>query len=83
MPCDAHRRTDDSTPFPSSSLRVLARKLLTDPAQDPLAKEIISRVDNSPYGFKGRSRGAEAPASRSRAPAEQREGDRGAVHATQ
>lgn len=25
-------------------------------AQDPLAKEIINRVDNSPYGVKGRKR---------------------------
>lgn len=31
-----------------------AHSLLEDLAKDPLAKEIINRVDNSPYGVKGR-----------------------------
>lgn len=31
-----------------------AASLLQDMAKDPLAKEIINRVDNSPYGVKGR-----------------------------
>ncbi|KAF5313415.1 hypothetical protein D9611_008569 [Ephemerocybe angulata] len=41
-----------------------AHSLLEDLAKDPLAKEIISRVDNSPYGVKGRkheSGGASKP----------------------
>ncbi|KAI0365000.1 hypothetical protein BV20DRAFT_1103242 [Pilatotrama ljubarskyi] len=59
-----------------------AKTVLEDLAQDPLAKEIITRVDNSPYGFKGRSRGAEAPTSRSRPPPDQRDGDGNTVHAT-
>ncbi|KAG5644833.1 hypothetical protein DXG03_007558 [Asterophora parasitica] len=33
-----------------------AQSLLRDIAKDPLAKEIINRVDNSPYGVKGRKR---------------------------
>ncbi|KAF8625103.1 hypothetical protein AX15_005575 [Amanita polypyramis BW_CC] len=33
-----------------------AQSLLRDLAKDPLAKEIISRVDNTPYGVKGRNR---------------------------
>ncbi|PFH48929.1 hypothetical protein AMATHDRAFT_195711 [Amanita thiersii Skay4041] len=33
-----------------------AKSLLRDLAKDPLAKEIINRVDNSPYGVKGRKR---------------------------
>ncbi|KAF9563839.1 hypothetical protein CPC08DRAFT_721409 [Agrocybe pediades] len=33
-----------------------AQSLLRDIGKDPLAKEIISRVDNSPYGTKGRKR---------------------------
>ena len=50
--------------------------------QDPLAEEIITRVDNSPYGHKGRMRGAEAAGpARSRPPPEQRDGD--ALQATQ
>ncbi|KAL6306894.1 fungal-specific transcription factor domain-containing protein [Sparassis latifolia] len=55
-----------------------ARTVLEDlSTEDPLAKEIIDRVDNSPYGHKGRSRGAEATgSSRSRpAPSEGRDGD--------
>ncbi|KAH9937840.1 fungal-specific transcription factor domain-containing protein [Epithele typhae] len=59
-----------------------ARSVLEDLSEDPLAKEIISRVDNSPYGYKGRSRGAEAPSSRSRPPPDQRDDDRNTVHAT-
>ncbi|KAI0800103.1 fungal-specific transcription factor domain-containing protein [Fomes fomentarius] len=59
-----------------------AKTVLEDLAEDPLAKEIITRVDNSPYGYKGRSRGAEAPSSRSRAPTENREGGAHSVHAT-
>ncbi|TFK80053.1 hypothetical protein K466DRAFT_504549 [Polyporus arcularius HHB13444] len=59
-----------------------AKGVLEDLAEDPLAKEIINRVDNSPYGYKGRSRGAEAPTSRARAPPEQRDGESNAVHAT-
>ncbi|KZT22933.1 hypothetical protein NEOLEDRAFT_1070364 [Neolentinus lepideus HHB14362 ss-1] len=42
-----------------------ARSLLDDLASDTLAKEIINRVDNSPYGTKGRRRGADG-ASRAR-----------------
>ncbi|KAF4607868.1 hypothetical protein EYR40_000204 [Pleurotus pulmonarius] len=34
-----------------------AQTLLHDLSQDPLAKEIIKRVDNSPYGCQGRKRG--------------------------
>ncbi|EIW53654.1 uncharacterized protein TRAVEDRAFT_174477 [Trametes versicolor FP-101664 SS1] len=59
-----------------------AKSVLDDLAEDPLAKEIISRVDNSPYGFKGRSRGVEAPTSRTRPPQDQRDGDGNSVHAT-
>ncbi|PPQ69684.1 hypothetical protein CVT25_012922 [Psilocybe cyanescens] len=33
-----------------------AQSLLRDIGKDPLAKEIITRVDNSPYGVKGRKR---------------------------
>ncbi|KIL66147.1 hypothetical protein M378DRAFT_75687 [Amanita muscaria Koide BX008] len=33
-----------------------AQTLLRDLAKDPLAREIINRVDNSPYGVKGRKR---------------------------
>ncbi|KAF8909626.1 fungal-specific transcription factor domain-containing protein [Gymnopilus junonius] len=33
-----------------------AQSLLRDIGKDPLAKEIIARVDNSPYGVKGRKR---------------------------
>ncbi|EAU83952.2 hypothetical protein CC1G_09834 [Coprinopsis cinerea okayama7 len=33
-----------------------ARSLLEDMAKDPLGREIINRVDNSPYGVKGRKR---------------------------
>ncbi|KAF8812811.1 hypothetical protein BYT27DRAFT_7182267 [Phlegmacium glaucopus] len=33
-----------------------AQSLLHDLEKDPLAKEIIARVDNSPYGVKGRKR---------------------------
>ncbi|KAG6909434.1 hypothetical protein DXG01_000588 [Tephrocybe rancida] len=33
-----------------------AQSLLHDIGKDPLAKEIINRVDNSPYGVKGRKR---------------------------
>ncbi|KXN89712.1 Nitrogen assimilation transcription factor nirA [Leucoagaricus sp. SymC.cos] len=40
-----------------------AQSLLRDIAQDPLAKEIITRVDNSPYGVKGRKRSSESPTS--------------------
>ncbi|KAJ7594197.1 fungal-specific transcription factor domain-containing protein [Mycena floridula] len=36
-----------------------AQTLLRDLAQDPLAKDIIDRVDNSPYGVKGRKRSGE------------------------
>ncbi|KAI0640400.1 fungal-specific transcription factor domain-containing protein [Trametes meyenii] len=59
-----------------------AKSVLEDLAEDPLAKEIITRVDNSPYGFKGRSRGAEAPTSRTRPTPDQRDGDGNTVHAT-
>ncbi|TFK71119.1 hypothetical protein BDN72DRAFT_479127 [Pluteus cervinus] len=38
-----------------------AQTLLNDIAKDPLAKEIINRVDNSPYGVKGRKRDDVAP----------------------
>ncbi|KAH9915218.1 fungal-specific transcription factor domain-containing protein [Fomitopsis serialis] len=41
---------------------------------DPLAKEIIARVDNSPYGHKGRARGTETVSTgRTRQPAEPRD----------
>ncbi|KAF5384170.1 hypothetical protein D9615_003165 [Tricholomella constricta] len=36
-----------------------AQSLLRDISKDPLAKEIINRVDNSPYGVKGRKRDGE------------------------
>ncbi|KAF8624664.1 hypothetical protein AX17_006995 [Amanita inopinata Kibby_2008] len=39
-----------------SSTDSRAQTLLRDLAKDPLAKEIINRVDNSPYGIKGRKR---------------------------
>ncbi|KAG6817027.1 hypothetical protein H0H87_000651 [Tephrocybe sp. NHM501043] len=39
-----------------SSGDIRAQSLLRDIGKDPLAKEIISRVDNSPYGVKGRKR---------------------------
>ncbi|THH11444.1 hypothetical protein EW146_g8047 [Bondarzewia mesenterica] len=39
--------------------------LLDDLTQDPLAREIIERVDKSPYGIKGRTRGADASGSNS------------------
>ncbi|TFY71776.1 hypothetical protein EVG20_g1228 [Dentipellis fragilis] len=42
---------------------VRAKGILEDLSQDKLARDIIARVDNSPYGIKGRSRGAEAPGS--------------------
>ncbi|KAF9030317.1 hypothetical protein BDZ89DRAFT_985448 [Hymenopellis radicata] len=45
-----------------SSADQRAQTLLQDLAQDPLAREIISRVDNSPYGVKGR-KGNEEKAS--------------------
>ncbi|KAG6884482.1 hypothetical protein C0993_010666, partial [Termitomyces sp. T159_Od127] len=35
---------------------VRAQSLLRDIGKDPFAKEIINRVDNSPYGVKGRKR---------------------------
>jgi hypothetical protein len=44
-----------------------ARGLLDDLSQDPLACEIIKRVDNSPYGVKGRARAAEASSASSKA----------------
>ncbi|KAI0634003.1 fungal-specific transcription factor domain-containing protein [Trametes polyzona] len=59
-----------------------AKSVLDDLAEDPLAKEIINRVDNSPYGYKGRSRGVELPTSRTRPPPDQRDGDGNTVHAT-
>ncbi|THV03041.1 hypothetical protein K435DRAFT_775205 [Dendrothele bispora CBS 962.96] len=37
-----------------------ADTLLRDISQDPLAREIINRVDNSPYGVKGRNGGNES-----------------------
>ncbi|KAF8062419.1 fungal-specific transcription factor domain-containing protein [Lyophyllum atratum] len=37
-----------------------AQTLLRDIGKDPLAKEIINRVDNSPYGVKGRKRDGDA-----------------------
>ncbi|KAH9847011.1 fungal-specific transcription factor domain-containing protein [Lenzites betulinus] len=64
-----------------SSRDARAKAVLDDLAEDQLAKEIIGRVDNSPYGFKGRARGVEAPTSRARPPPDAREGDGGAVHA--
>ncbi|KAI0249787.1 fungal-specific transcription factor domain-containing protein [Lactifluus subvellereus] len=44
-----------------------ARGLLDDLSQDPLAYEIIRRVDNSSYGVKGRARAAEASSALSKA----------------
>ncbi|KAI9459128.1 fungal-specific transcription factor domain-containing protein [Lactarius psammicola] len=44
-----------------------ARGLLNDLSQDPLAHEIIRRVDNSPYGVKGRARAAESSSASSKA----------------
>ncbi|KAI9508265.1 fungal-specific transcription factor domain-containing protein [Russula earlei] len=43
-----------------------ATSLLDDLSQDPLAYEIIKRVDNSPYGVKGRARAAEASSASSK-----------------
>lgn len=58
-----------------------ARSVLEDISEDPLAKEIINRVDNSPYGHKGRARGGEAaPTGRSRPSAEAR--DESGLHST-
>ncbi|PCH37572.1 hypothetical protein WOLCODRAFT_84184 [Wolfiporia cocos MD-104 SS10] len=58
-----------------------ARGVLADLGEDPLAKEIITRVDNSPYGHKGRLRGGDAAGSgRSRPSAEMR--DEAGVHST-
>ncbi|THH02019.1 hypothetical protein EW026_g775 [Hermanssonia centrifuga] len=52
-----------------------AKTLLEDLSQDTLAKEIIDRVNNSPYGHKGRKRGA-PPSGRTRpTSAESKEGD--------
>ncbi|CDO71521.1 hypothetical protein BN946_scf184910.g20 [Trametes cinnabarina] len=78
----AHRAPSPTPLYLSSKGHVLT--VCVRLYQDPLAKEIITRVDNSPYGYKGRSRGAEAPTTRTRttAPPEQREGDGNAVHAT-
>ncbi|KAF9463229.1 fungal-specific transcription factor domain-containing protein [Collybia nuda] len=39
-----------------STTDIRAQSLLRDIGKDPLAKEIINRVDNSPYGVKGRKR---------------------------
>ncbi|RPD57256.1 hypothetical protein L226DRAFT_614346 [Lentinus tigrinus ALCF2SS1-7] len=36
-----------------------AKGIMEDLAEDLHAKEIINRVDNSPYGYKGRSRGGD------------------------
>ncbi|KAF9448449.1 hypothetical protein P691DRAFT_792603 [Macrolepiota fuliginosa MF-IS2] len=47
-----------------------AQSLLRDIAKDSLAKEIITRVDNSPYGVKGRKRAAESSAAGSKKTAE-------------
>ncbi|KAI0267274.1 fungal-specific transcription factor domain-containing protein [Gloeopeniophorella convolvens] len=44
-----------------------AKTLLDDLSQDPLAREIIRRVDSSPYGVKGRARAAESSSAASRA----------------
>lgn len=44
-----------------------ARSLLDDISQDPLAYEIIERVDNSPYGMRGRARATEASSASSKA----------------
>ncbi|KZT01624.1 uncharacterized protein LAESUDRAFT_663600 [Laetiporus sulphureus 93-53] len=58
-----------------------ARTVLDDLSEDPLAKDIITRVDNSAYGHKGRSRGSEAPTTgRSRPPPEPR--DESVLHST-
>jgi Glu-tRNA(Gln) amidotransferase subunit E-like FAD-binding protein len=43
-----------------------ARGLLDDLSQDPLAHEIIQRVNNSPYGVKGRARAAESSSASSK-----------------
>ncbi|KAH9974092.1 fungal-specific transcription factor domain-containing protein [Lactifluus volemus] len=43
-----------------------ASSLLDDLSQDPLACEIIRRVDNSSYGVKGRARAAEASSASSK-----------------
>ncbi|KAI0943292.1 hypothetical protein AcW1_002495 [Taiwanofungus camphoratus] len=60
-----------------------ARGVLDDISEDPLVKEIINRVDNSPYGHKGRSRGAEASSSSRTRPTagDQREGE-SSLHST-
>ncbi|KAF9012001.1 fungal-specific transcription factor domain-containing protein [Cyathus striatus] len=44
-----------------------AKSLLHDIAKDPLAKEIIARVDSSPYGVKGRKKDDMAVATKPRA----------------
>ncbi|KAI0088316.1 fungal-specific transcription factor domain-containing protein [Irpex rosettiformis] len=43
-----------------------AKSLLEDLSEDSLAKEIIDRVNNSPYGHKGRKRGGNSGASRTK-----------------
>ncbi|KAI0694111.1 fungal-specific transcription factor domain-containing protein [Cytidiella melzeri] len=43
-----------------------AKTLLEDLSEDTLAKEIIERVNNSPYGHKGRKRGVATAASKAR-----------------
>ncbi|EIW59003.1 uncharacterized protein TRAVEDRAFT_123493 [Trametes versicolor FP-101664 SS1] len=59
-----------------------AKSVLDDLAQDLLAKEIIDRVDESPYGSKGRSRGVEAPTSGNGPAPDQRDGNDNTVRAT-
>ncbi|KAI0321497.1 fungal-specific transcription factor domain-containing protein, partial [Amylostereum chailletii] len=46
---------------------VRAKGILDDLSDDPLAREIIERVDNSAYGVKGRSRGVEPPGGSNKA----------------
>ncbi|CCM05389.1 uncharacterized protein FIBRA_07605 [Fibroporia radiculosa] len=60
-----------------------ARGLLDDLSEDHLAREIINRVDNSPYGHKGRARGSEpATSNRTRPPPSTDSRDDSNVHAS-
>ncbi|EKM56762.1 uncharacterized protein PHACADRAFT_254069 [Phanerochaete carnosa HHB-10118-sp] len=59
-----------------------AKTLLEDLSEDPLAKDIIDRVNNSSYGHKGRKRGATTNTRSRPAPVESKGGDTPALQAT-
>ncbi|RPD74283.1 hypothetical protein L226DRAFT_571724 [Lentinus tigrinus ALCF2SS1-7] len=77
-----HSKTEALIGILLSSNDSRAKGVLEDLAEDPLAKEIINHVDNSSYGYKGRSSGIEAPTSRTRVQPDPREGDSNVMHAT-